>query len=336
MSPAKPAIIGGFVISGFALAIIAILLFGNIRLFSTTQQVVVLFPGSVAGLTVGSPVTFRGVQVGTVQRISVLLDVKDLKANIPVYLDLRPNSVSMINGKLPTDAGGLDRLLKAGLKAQLNQASFVTGQLQVDLDLRPDIHTVPTGIDLGVPEIPAMPAQGLQLRQLEDTAQQVEDTAKQTLESVQRVSDQVGNKIGPLIDDIQETSQAARVTLQTTAKAIGQIQTDADKTLGSANNALNGADKTLVDVDKLVIEGGTQLTARGNELSRVLVEAEHTMHEAELFAVSLKEMTSPRSQTRGDLEAAVRDLAATASSLRDFSHEIERNPSRVLTGSDRQ
>ena len=89
-------------------------------------------------------------------------------------------------------------------------------------------------------------------------------------------------------------------------------------------------------MDKLVIEGGTQLTARGNELSRVLVEAEHTMHEAELFAVSLKEMTSPRSQTRGDLEKeAVRDLAATASSLRDFSHEIERNPSRVLTGGDR-
>jgi paraquat-inducible protein B len=336
MSATKPAVIGGFVLSGFALGIIAILLFGNIRLFSTTQQAVVLFPGSVAGLTVGAPVTFRGVQVGTVQRISVLLDVKDLKANIPVYLDLRSNSVSMINGKLPADAMGMDRLLEAGLKAQLNQSSFVTGQLQVDLDLRPDIHTSPTGIDLGVPEIPAMPSQGLQLRQLEDTAQQVGDTAKQTLESIQRVSDQLGNRIGPLIDDVQKTSGSAREMLQITANAIRQIQADADRALGSADKALGNADKTLGDVDRLVVEGGQQLTARGNELSRVLIEAEHTMHEAELLTVSLKDMTSPRSQTRGDLEAAVRDLAATASSLREFSHEIERNPSLVLTGSDRQ
>lgn len=336
MSATKPAIIGGFVLSGLALGVAAILIFGNVRLFSTTQQVVVLFPGSVSGLTVGAPVTFRGVQVGTVQRISVLLNVKDLKANIPVYLDLRSDSVSMINGKLPAGAMGMDRLLDAGLKAQLNQSSYITGQLQVDLDLRPDIHASPTGIDLGVPEIPVMPSQGLQLRQLEDTAQQVEDTAKQTLESIQQVSDQLGKRIGPLIDDVQETSDAARETLQITAKAIRQIQTDADKALGSADKALNNADKTLGDVDRLVIEGGQQLTARGNELSRVLIAAEHTMHEAELLTVSLKDITSPRSQTRTDLEAAVRDLAATAGSLREFSHEIERNPSLFLTGSNRQ
>ena len=47
-------------------------------------------------------------------------------------------------------------------------------------------------------------------------------------------------------------------------------------------------------------------------------------------------MTSARSQTRADLESAIRDLAATASSLRNFSREVERNPTTLLTGKAEQ
>jgi paraquat-inducible protein B len=311
MVETKPAIIGGFVLSGLVLGVAAILLFGHVRLFDTTQQAVVLFPGSVAGLTVGAPVTFRGVQVGSVQRISVLLDVKDLHASIPVYLNLNSDSVAMINGKLPAGEVGLSRLLNAGLKAELNQSSFVTGQLQVDLDLRPDIRTPPSGVDLRMPEIPAIPSQGLQLRQMEETAQR-------TLVSIQRISDEVGGKIGPLIDNVQKTSDAARETFQTTTEAVRKTQVDTAK--------------VLRDVDRLAVDGQQQLNARGSELSRVLIETEHTAHEAGLVTTSLNDMTSPRSQTRENLEAAIRDLAATASSLRNFTNEVERNPSAILSG----
>lgn len=307
-------------LSGLALGVAAILLFGSLRLFSSTQQAVVFFQGSVAGLVVGAPVTFRGVQVGSVQRISLLIDVKDLTARIPVYLDLHPESVSMVEGILPAGEVSIERLLKAGLKAQLNTTSFVTGQLQVDLDLRPDVKVPPTGGDLDVPEIPAIPSQlqalkdelaGLQLRQLADTAQR-------TLVSIQRVSDQLGDNIGPIIDNVEKTSDSARETLQTTTEAIRQIKADAARTLGH--------------IDQLAVEGRQQLTARGGELSRVLVEAGRTAHEAETLMASLNDMTSSRSQARGGLEAAIRDLAATASSLRNFSREVERNPSVILTG----
>jgi paraquat-inducible protein B len=308
------------VLSGLALGVAAILLFGSLRLFSSTQQAVVLFQGSVAGLVVGAPVTFRGVQVGSVQRISLLLDVKDLTARIPVYLDLHPESVSMVEGILPAGEVGIERLLKAGLKAQLNTTSFVTGQLQVDLDLRPDVKVPPTGGDLGVPEIPAIPSQlqalkdelaGLQLHQLADTAQR-------TLVSIQRVSDQLRDNIGPIIDNVEKTSDSARETLQTTTEAIRQIKADAARALGH--------------IDQMAVEGRQQLTARGSEFSRVLVEAGRTAHEAETLMASLNDMTSSRSQARGGLEAAIRDLAATASSLRTFSREVERNPSVILTG----
>jgi phospholipid/cholesterol/gamma-HCH transport system substrate-binding protein len=317
---AKPAIIGGFVLSGLALGVAAILLFGSLRLFSRTQQAVVFFQGSVSGLVVGAPVTFRGVPVGKVKRILLRLDVKDLTVRIPVYIEIDAESVSMDNGHFSAGDAGVERMVKAGLKAQLNTSSFITGQLQVDLDLRPDVEAVHTGIGLDVPEIPAIPSQlaglkdelsGLHLQQLGDSAQR-------TLVSIERVSDQLGDKIGPLIANVQNTSDTARVMLQTTTEAVRQIQVDTARTLS--------------DIDRLAVEGRQQLTARGSELSRVLVGIDHAAHQADTLMVSLNDMTSPRSQMRGDLEAAIRDLAATASSLRNFSREVERNPSLILTG----
>jgi paraquat-inducible protein B len=41
-------------------------------------------------------------------------------------------------------------------------------------------------------------------------------------------------------------------------------------------------------------------------------------------------MTAPSSRIRDDLQSTTRDLAASASSLRNFTHEIERNPSDLL------
>ena len=323
MTATKPALVGGFVLSGLALGVAAILLFGGLRLFSSSDQAVVLFPGSVSGLAVGAPVTFRGVQVGSVRRVLLRIDVKDLTARIPVYIDLQRDSVALVHGTFPGPRAAVESMLRAGLKAQLSTSSFVTGQLQVDLDLRPDIEVSPTGIDLGAPEIPAIPSE---MEALKDELQklhlhQLVDTSLRTLSSIQRVSDQLGEKIGPLIDNVRETSVAARETFQTTTQTLQQIR----------GNAV----QTLVDIDRLAVEGRQQLTARGSELSRVLVEAGRIAHEAETLMASLNEMTSPRSQARGDLEAAIRDLAATASSLRDFSHQIERDPAILLTGTGR-
>jgi paraquat-inducible protein B len=47
---------------------------------------------------------------------------------------------------------------------------------------------------------------------------------------------------------------------------------------------------------------------------------------------SLKEMTAQDSPMRSDLQATLRDLSDSASSLRGFTHEIERDPGALLSG----
>jgi paraquat-inducible protein B len=95
MTAAKPAVIGAFVLGGLGLGVVAILMFGGGQFFTRTVHAVAYFQGSVAGLEVGAPVTFRGVRVGAVTRIAVNLNLKDLTARIPVYLDLKPSQVSL-------------------------------------------------------------------------------------------------------------------------------------------------------------------------------------------------------------------------------------------------
>ena len=71
---AKQTVIGAFVFGGLLLAIGAIVLFDNFRLFSPTMRAAVVFQGSISGLSVGAPVTFRGVRVGAVESIVLQFD----------------------------------------------------------------------------------------------------------------------------------------------------------------------------------------------------------------------------------------------------------------------
>ena len=58
--------------------------------------------------------------------------------------------------------------------------------------------------------------------------------------------------------------------------------------------------------------------------------------DVEPLLASLKELSEPYAPFRNNLEATMRDMAASASSLRNFSHTLERDPSVLLTGRQNQ
>src|SRR4029453_15074253 len=97
MAAARPAVVGAFVLGGLALGVAAILFFGGTRLFQRTSYAVVFFEGSVAGLDIGAPVTFRGVRLGSVQRMALHVST-DGRARIPVTIELLPGQV-IIDGE---------------------------------------------------------------------------------------------------------------------------------------------------------------------------------------------------------------------------------------------
>jgi paraquat-inducible protein B len=318
---ARPAVVGAFILGALGLGVAAILFFGGMRLFTKTTRAVTFFDESVAGLDVGAPVTFHGVRIGSVKGIVVRFSAGDtMTARVPVFIELRPNQIIWEGKRLAGTPADFDRLIHAGLRAQLGLQSLITGQLRVDLDFRPGAPARLVGTALGVPEIPSVPSEmGQVWEQLTKLRlQDLADSAQRAFAAVERLSTHVDSVIGPLADNTNRGIDAARQTLQTTDKAVRQLQAEAST--------------TLRDLDSLLVDAHRQLDARGGELGRTLVAADRAARQAEILLNSLNGLAEPRSDFRDNLEAAVRDLAASASALRGFAETIERNPNALLTG----
>ncbi len=318
MAERKSLAVGIFVLGGLALGVAAILVFGGVRLFTTTVPVVAYFPGSVAGLAVGAPVTFRGVKVGTVKSMRVHVELSDLHAVIPVYLDLDPGQLAWTNGTPAPGNAELRRAVHAGLRAKLVAQSLVTGQLAVDLDFRPG--AVPAADPGGVLEIPTVTSdmQHLKDQLTELNLPGLADKASHVLTALQRILDDLGGTTQPLTHSLMLVTTDARTALQAATVAVRSVQADAARTLGG--------------VDELRLAGSRQLAESGARLDLVLARAATALAQADTLTASLNTALAARSPERADLRATLRDLAASASSLRSFARDLQRNPAAALLG----
>lgn len=306
MTPARPALVGSFVLGALALGVLAILIFGGSNLFAKNLRVVVVFKDSIAGLDVGAPVTFRGMQIGRVEGMRLHVDVKHQASWIPVHLEINLDRISWTNGS-GGDRADLQAAVDAGLRAQLVSQGLVSGEASVNLDYYPGTPALRAGHPEDAFEIPTIPS-GIQ--DLEDQLRKLDLPAigmktQQVLASMQHLLDELNGRVGPLADGL-------KATLTTTADAVHRLQSDSTR--------------TLADIDRLANESRSQIATNGDDLDRLLKTAEQTTARADELVVSLNDMSSPR----GDLQASLRDLAASASSLRSLTHDLERNPLGTL------
>jgi paraquat-inducible protein B len=313
-------VVGAFIIGAFGLTVLLILFFGGTRWFATSSQVIVFFHESIAGLDVGAPVTLRGAPIGLVKSITIRLSPGAITARIPVVLELQSNKVTWEDNEPTREVVDYKRLIETGLRAQLALQSFITGQLRIDLDFQPGTPVELVGRDEGLPEIPTIQSDLGHFREevTKLKLHELAETGQRALSAVERLSDHLDAEVGPLSISVHNTLDTATQTLKDIGEAVRRVQAE-------ASTALHDADLLLVDAHR-------QVDNRGSELSRALISADRAINQAEVFLKSLNSLTDARAQFRSNLEAAVRDLAATASSLRSFADTVERNPNSLLLG----
>ncbi len=316
----RPAVVGGFVLGALALGIAAVLFFGGSRLFAHTQRGVVFFEGSVAGLEVGAPVTFRGVTVGSVKQIE-LQPSSSGRARIPVLLEFIPAQVTIDGRRLRPGSIDTEEFVKSGLRAQLNLQSFVTGQLRVDIDFLPGTPAYLEPIDTdGIPQIPALPSDldRLKASLSELPVRELSQNLLRTMDAVERLANDLDAKMGPLLDSARNTAETGTRALETIQSTVVQLHVELSHTLGEA--------------DSLLSDTKHQIDARGTEASHLLQSTDRVARQADVLLSALNSLTEPRSEFRGNLEASLRDLAATSASLRSMARTLDRDPSAVLRG----
>jgi paraquat-inducible protein B len=151
---ANKTMIGLFVVGALVLLIIGIVVLGSGILFKRTNKFVLYFDGSVKGLSIGAPVVFRGVSIGTVKDISLIYDSKAGTIVLPVIVEIERGRIKGAPsfGKLDGDK----KMIALGLRGKLEMQSFLTGQLMVSFDFYPDKPAQLRGIQEQYPELPTL------------------------------------------------------------------------------------------------------------------------------------------------------------------------------------
>jgi paraquat-inducible protein B len=152
---ANKTMIGLFVVGALVLLIMGIVVFGSGTLFKRTNKFVLYFDGSVKGLSIGAPVTFRGVSIGTVKDISLIYDSKAGTIMLPVIVEIEQGRIK----GTPSfgELGGDKKMIALGLRGKLEAQSFLTGQLMISFDFYPDKPAQLRSILKQYPELPTLP-----------------------------------------------------------------------------------------------------------------------------------------------------------------------------------
>ncbi len=320
---ANPALIGGFIVGALALVVSAVLLFAN-GFFANPQKNMIFFDGSVNGLNIGALVKLKGVPVGKVTDILVIYDDQRGKVITPVIVEFTPEKIyDMQGGHIEKSTGAdIKAMIKQGLRAQLQTQSLVTGQLFIDINLRPETPIKLLGGDHPLyPEIPSIPSSKEQVEStiedivamvkkmpiqqtvesLSNSIQAVEKLLKSpeissslvtldhTLKDVRHLVQTVDGKISPLSNELRDTAKEGRIMLENINKNAGPVMLSAQQAMQATTGTMEQARSTLASIDQ---------TAGQN----------------------------------ASLDLALKDLASAAKSLRVLADYLERHPDALLYG----
>ncbi|KRC12285.1 mammalian cell entry protein [Hydrogenophaga sp. Root209] len=325
----SPTLIGAFVVVGLSLIAATIIALAGNSLFTRKEKAVMFFSGSVYGLQVGAPVVFRGVRVGSVESISVFYDRRSDDFSIPVLVALDSDAVSGLDGRRTEGVElALPALVERGLSAQLSMQSLLTGQLYVDLDLRPERPGKLRGTYRDVPEIPTTATaiqalknqlEGMDFRKIAEDVSAIAASAralvsgpelKQALAdlaeitaTINRVSTRLDKRIDPLANELQRSLSSTRTAMNDLSRAAGSVNDTSDRV-----SSVLAPDAPLVQ----------NLQRAADEVAR--------------SAASLREATANDSSLRLGADRALEDLSRAARAMRDLAETLEQQPDAVLRG----
>jgi len=307
---ASPTLIGVFVVGAMALALAGLIIFGSGKIFRRTEQFVAIFSGSVNGLSVGAPVKFRGVQVGSVTSILLSLPgmtLPDLR--IPVFFDIDRDTILKLGAMVnPADPSALAALIDQGLRAQLQLESLVTGVLFVELDLFPNSQaTLFLPKNSGYLEIPTMPTL------LQEASQTAADIVAKLRDA----------DIDGLVNSLRDA-----------ARGVSDLAESPElrQTLVAIRDALTTTRETLVEVKPRIAPLAGRFDSGVARLETTLERLDQTLGSVKASLGSFDNLVDPQAPLVFQLTTTLADLAEAARSIRQFADYLDRNPNALLTG----
>ena len=324
-----PAAIGTFVVGAVIIAVVSVIFFGSGRLFRDVTTHVAYFPGSIKGLEVGAPVTFRGVRIGSVTDIQAIYDLGTDEFFLPVIFEIEDDHFQTIGDEEqlefdPADeSASINHLIAIGLRARLELRSFLTGQLNIELDLMPgtpirlsnlkspyiEIPTVPTGIEQLMERIKKFFAN------IEDLP--LRDIAKDLADALQGIDELVNSdKTASIVEGIDELVNSP----------------DLRSSLASLDRALISFDAAMKSTRALVEDADEQLGPIADHVMTASRGLEDALQDTRSILLDVRNSISEDSRLRTVTNRAMEEVEAAARAIRILADYLERHPEALIKG----
>ncbi len=363
--------LGIFVLVGAFLFLVVVLVLGGGNFFRSTQRFETYLDEAVNGLAVGSPVTYRGVDVGNVVEIGFItgryVDFNDSEQRY-VYVAFEMDADVLEGGNAKEMRAALAKDIERGLRVRpISQG--LTGQLFLGIDYLPPLSNPVLPITWE-PRHPYIPAAASTLSRLEAAVTSVseamggleKDVVSRFMNALTNATENLGvfletadaKTIGLLVqDNLSQTEEMfANINRLLSSPALEHIVPEIQHLLAGANEIV---DRSKEDVIVLLAEGAkaaesvAQATGRLNELlddpameeglarmPESFAAANSAIREFEAATAKFHDAMARINNLVADQQLTVRSILDSirvmAENLREFSEEAKRNPSGILFG----
>jgi paraquat-inducible protein B len=316
---ANPTLIGLFVVTGLALAVVGIVTFGSGRLFSDKTEFILYFNDTMKGLNPGAPVKWQGVTIGSVKEVMILHNQATNDFANPVLIEIDEEILQQkADGRLDlTDPTFLKSSIERGLRGKLDSDSLVTGVLHVELDM---VANAPLPVFHQVHkeylEIPTSPS-----------------TIQELLGNLGSVDFKgISEKVSQLL---------SRVDKGLSELDVKGINAGLTNLLLSANRAVASPELTnsFTELRNLLAEGRVlvkRLDGRvdplADETEKLMVQAQRTLDKLSGGLEQVAALIRPNAPFRTDVTAALEQLATAARAIGELADFLRLNPNALLTG----
>jgi len=230
--------------------------------FTPTLKFLLLFDQSVRGLTVNSPVEFRGIPIGRISEISFELVDTHNDPRIPVLIEIDPSLCRPKSNDITVrpDTIFFIQEIARGLRAGIKTTSLITGAVHIDFDYHPEAEPAAIG---RVGEYATFPTVTTGFAQLETKLNQTLDKLQsvpleEAVDAIAKAADKgmsMADAARKLIEDpeFKKLPSQLNETLEELREAVaslgpeGDVQGDVRSTLKQLQAAL-GSIKAVADL----------------------------------------------------------------------------------------
>ncbi len=271
------------------------------KAYASKLRFVLFFEDSVRGLTVGAPVEFKGIKVGSVIDVRLEYEEKESAFRIPVLIEIEPERIADRGERMRrAPAEAFQARVKRGLRARLQTGSLLTGQLYVDLDMhaKAPLRLVKAG--RSETELPT----------IQSNVEQMTTTMKGILDKLDKV-------------DFAGIGAELQATLKGASAVTNGPQLE---------SALNDLAASLASVRSILRKVDARAEPLTENLDLALVAAREALEKSKSTMALVDGVVSPDSPMHAQTLRLTQELTATSRAIRSLVDMLERNPQALLLG----